>query len=386
MAETQKSTAETGLEGIAAVVSEISSIENGQLRYRGINIDDLAANSTFEETTFLLWTGRLPKADELAKLRADLAANAALSPELTAQIRLYGKKATPMHALRTAVSAASLYDPDADAPVTDTAANARKALRLTAQTGQMVTTFHRFRQGLEPVAPKPEYSVAQNFLYTLTGKEPTETAVKAFDQALVLHADHELPASTFTARCVASTLSDMHSAVTAAIAALKGPLHGGANEQVMIMLEKIGPAENAGPFIKNALANKEKVMGFGHRVYSKMPGGDPRAKWLRKMSEQLGKQTGNMKWYDMSVTIHDIMVEESRAKGKDLLPNVDFYSASVYTYLDIPRDLFTPIFAVSRMAGWTAQIIEQWAGNRLIRPRAEYRGVESAEYVPMAKR
>jgi citrate synthase len=382
MADT-KSTAEMGLEGIAAVVSEISSIENGVLRYRGINIDDLAANSNFEEATFLLWNGRLPKAEELTALRKDLAANAALPAELLKQLSGYGKKAAPMHALRTAVSAASLYDPDADAPVTDKAANARKALRLTAQIGTMVTAYHRFRQGLEPVAPKANYSIAQNFLYTLTGKEPTETAVKAFDQALVLHADHELPASTFTARCIASTLSDMHSSLTGAIAALKGPLHGGANEQVMVMLEKIGTPENAGPFIKAALANKDKIMGFGHRVYKN---GDPRAKWLRAMSKALGEQTHNTKWYEMSVLIDDIMVAEAKAKGKDLLPNVDFYSASVYTYLDIPRDLFTPIFAVARISGWTAQIIEQWAGNRLIRPRAEYRGVESAPYVPVAER
>jgi citrate synthase len=378
-----KSTAETGLEGIAAVVSEISSIENGVLRYRGINIDDLAANSNFEEATFLLWNGRLPKADELTALRKELAANAPLAKELIDQMRGYGRKASPMHALRTAVSAAALYDADADAPVTDKAANHRKVVRLTAQIGTMVTAFHRLRQGLEPVTPRPDYTVAQNFLYTLNGKEPDATSVKAFDQALVLHADHELPASTFTARCIASTLSDLHSSLTGAIAALKGPLHGGANEQVMVMLEKIGTPENATPFIKNALTNKEKIMGFGHRVYKN---GDPRAKWLRKMSESLAKQTGNQKWYQMSILIDDIMVGEAKAKGKDLLPNVDFYSASVYTYLGIPRDLFTPIFAVARVSGWTAQILEQWAGNRLIRPRAEYRGVESAPYVPMAQR
>jgi citrate synthase len=378
-----KSTAELGLEGIAAVVSEISSIENGVLRYRGINIDDLAAHSNFEETTFLLWNGRLPKADELQAIRRDLASKAALPRELIDQMRGYGKKALPMHALRTAISAAALYDVDADAPVTDKAANHRKVVRLTAQIGTIVTAFHRLRQGLEPVTPRPDYTVAQNFLYTLTGKEPDPVSVKAFDQALVLHADHELPASTFTARCIASTLSDLHSSLTGAIAALKGPLHGGANEQVMVMLEKIGTPENAVPFIKNALVNKEKIMGFGHRVYKN---GDPRAKWLRKMSESLATQTNNPKWYQMSVLIDDLMVAEAKAHGKDRLPNVDFYSASVYTYLNIPRDLFTPIFAVARIAGWTAQILEQWAGNRLIRPRAEYRGVESATYVPLDRR
>jgi citrate synthase len=202
----------------------------------------------------------------------------------------------------------------------------------------------------------------------------------------VLHADHELPASTFVARCIASTLSDMHSSLTGAIAALKGPLHGGANEQVMAMLEKVGTPENAAAFIRAALANKEKIMGFGHRVYKDMPGGDPRAKWLRKRSDALATRNGNRKWYEMSVLIHDFMVAEAKAKGKDLLPNVDFYSASVYTYLGIPRDLFTPIFAVARMAGWTAQIMEQWSSNRLIRPRAEYRGVPTAPYVPLAER
>jgi citrate synthase len=316
-------------------------------------------------------------------LRRDLASNAALPRELVDQMRGYGKKALPMHALRTAISAAALYDVDADAPVTDKAANHRKVIRLTAQIGTMVTSFHRLRQGLEPVTPRADYTVAQNFLYTLTGREPDAVSVKAFDQALVLHADHELPASTFTARCIASTLSDLHSSLTGAIAALKGPLHGGANEQVMVMLEKIGSAENAVPFIRNALVNKEKIMGFGHRVYRN---GDPRAKWLRKMSESLAAQTNNPKWYQMSVLIDDVMVAEAKAKGKDLLPNVDFYSASVYTYLNIPRDLFTPIFAVARISGWTAQILEQWAGNRLIRPRAEYRGIASAAYVPIDRR
>lgn len=381
--EATKSTAELGLEGIAAVVSQISSIENGVLRYRGINIDDLAEHSNFEETTFLLWNGRLPTADELEQLRKDLAENAALPPELVEQMRGYGKDAVPMHALRTAVSALSLWDPDANADITDTAANQRKALRIGAQIGTIVTTFHRLRQGLEPVAPRKDYTVAQNFLYTLTGEEPDETSTKAFDESLVLHADHELPASTFTARCIASTLSDMHSSLTGAIAALKGPLHGGANEQVMVMLEEIGSPDKAEQYIKDALAAKKKIMGFGHRVYKT---GDPRAKWLRKMSEALAKVKGDERWYQMSVLINDIMVAEGKAKGRDLLPNVDFYSASTYTYLGIPRDLFTPIFAVARMSGWTAQILEQWANNRLIRPRAEYRGVESAEYVPVEKR
>lgn len=381
--EATKSTAELGLEGIAAVVSQISSIENGVLRYRGINIDDLAANSNFEETTFLLWNGRLPKKEELEALRRDLAANAALPPALIEQMRAYGKDAVPMHVLRTAVSALSLWDPDANAAITDTAANHRKALRVSAQIGTIVTTFHRLRQGKEPVAPRGDYTIAQNFLYTLTGEEPDEISTKAFDEALVLHADHELPASTFTARCIASTLSDMHSSLTGAIAALKGPLHGGANEQVMVMLEEIGSPDKAEQFIKDALAAKKKIMGFGHRVYKT---GDPRAKWLRKMSEALAEVKKDDRWYKMSVLIDDIMVAEAKAKGKDLLPNVDFYSASVYTYLGIPRDLFTPIFAVARMSGWTAQILEQWSNNRLIRPRAEYRGVEEAEYIPLEKR
>jgi len=346
------------------------------LTYRGIDIDELAEHATFEEVIYLLWFGKLPNEAELTQLKKDLSANAAIPEAVVEQLKLYPKDTSSMAALRSAVSALALYDSEANDM--SVAANVSKAVKLQAQVPTIVAAFARIREGKEPVAPKENASIAENFLYMLTGQEPDQIAITALDKALVLHADHELNASTFAARVTVATLSDMYSGVTSAIGALKGPLHGGANEAVMAMLEDIGSSENVEPYVNNKLANKEKLMGFGHRVYKN---GDPRAKHLQKMSYELGKLVGNLEWYNMSIKIEDMVVGQ-----KGLKPNVDFYSASVYTTLGIPRDLFTPIFAISRTSGWTAHILEQYENNRLIRPRAEYTGPVSQSYVPISKR
>ncbi|XEC96470.1 citrate synthase [Paenibacillus tarimensis] len=369
-------TATKGLEGIVATTSSISSIIDGVLTYRGINIDDLAENATFEEVAYLLWYGKLPTQAELDGLQKELDAYAAIPQQVIDQMKLYPKDTNSMAALRTAVSSLALYDEAANDMSAE--ANLKKAVKLQAQLSTIIAAFARIREGKEPVAPKTGVSIAHNFLYMLTGQEPDTVAVKALDQALVLHADHELNASTFAARVTVATLSDIYSGVTSAIGALKGPLHGGANEAVMVMLEEIGSLENVESYINTKLNNKEKIMGFGHRVYKN---GDPRAKHLQKMSRELGKLTDNMELYEMSVKIEDLVTGQ-----KGLKPNVDFYSASVYTSLSIPRDLFTPIFAISRCSGWTAHILEQYENNRLIRPRAEYTGPVSQKYVPIGNR
>lgn len=366
-----------GLEGVVATTSSISSIIDDTLTYVGYNIDDLAENAIFEEVIYLLWHRRLPTADELNELKQQLAENAAIPKEIIDHFKMYPiDKVHPMAALRTAVSMLGLYDDEAD--LMDKEANYRKAIRLQAKMPTIVTAFARIRKGLEPVEPRKDLSFAANFLYMLTGNEPDDIAIEAFNKALVLHADHELNASTFTARVCVATLSDVYSGITSAIGALKGPLHGGANEAVMKMLTEIGSLDKVDSYIKEKLANKEKIMGFGHRVYRK---GDPRAKHLKKMSEQLTKLTGKSEYYEMSVRIEEIVTTE-----KNLPPNVDFYSASVYDSLGIDHDLFTPIFAVSRVSGWLAHILEQYDNNRLIRPRAEYTGPGMQTYVPIEQR
>ncbi|MCE7793371.1 citrate synthase [Salipaludibacillus sp. CUR1] len=366
-----------GLEGVVATTSSVSSIIDGVLTYHGYDIDDLADHASFEEVIYLLWNNKLPAKEELNTFRKELAAAAKVPDAVLDQMRTYPiDKVHPMAALRTAVSNLALFDEEADEQ--DEEANRRKALKLQAQLPTLVTAFSRIRNGKDPVAPKEELSFAANFLYMLNGEEPDETSEKAFNKALVLHADHELNASTFTARVCVATLSDMYSGVTAAIGALKGPLHGGANERVMGMLSEIGEVDKAESYIKDALARKVKIMGFGHRVYKD---GDPRAKHLKEMSRQLTEVTGESKWYDMSVKIDEIVTNE-----KGLLPNVDFYSASVYHSLGIEHDIFTPIFAVSRISGWIAHILEQFENNRLIRPRAEYTGPDHQEWVPLEKR
>jgi citrate synthase len=370
-------TATQGLEGIVATTSSISSIIDGVLTYRGYDIDDLAVNASFEEVAYLLWYGKLPNQQELDGLVAELNAHSDIPQALIEALKLYPEGTNSMAALRSAISTLALYDPLADDMSPQ--ANLKKAIKLQAQLPTVVAAFDRIRNGQAPVAPKKDAkSIAQNFLYMLTGEEPDQVAIDALDQALVLHADHELNASTFAGRVTVATLSDIYSGVTSAIGALKGPLHGGANEAVMAMLEDIGTFANVDAYIADALANKKKIMGFGHRVYKN---GDPRAKHLQKMSYELGKLTGNMNWYDMSVKIEELVTGQ-----KGLKPNVDFYSASVYTSLGIPRDLFTPIFAISRVSGWTAHILEQFENNRLIRPRADYTGPVNQTYAPIATR
>lgn len=370
-------TATRGLENVVATTSSISSIIDDTLTYVGYNIDDLTENASFEEIIYLLWHLRLPKENELAELKQQLADNMAVPDEVIAQIKAMPvDKVHPMAAVRTAVSALGLFDEEAD--VMEEEANYRKAVRLQAKIATIVTAFARIRKGQEPVEPKADLSFAANFLYMMNGEMPEDIEVEAMNKALVLHADHELNASTFTARVCVATLSDVYSGVTAAIGALKGPLHGGANEQVMKTLTEIGSVENVESVIRKKLENKEKIMGFGHRVYQQ---GDPRAKHLREMSKKLTELRGESKWYEMSIKIEEIVTSE-----KKLPPNVDFYSASVYHSLGIDHDLFTPIFAVSRVSGWLAHILEQYSNNRLIRPRAEYTGPGMQEYVPVEKR
>jgi citrate synthase len=356
-----------GLEGIVAANSGICWIdgEAGILSYRGIDIHELAVHSTFEETTFLLWNGHLPTEAELLEFSAQLSQARVIDGAIIKLLQSFPATATPMEVLRTAVSALSMYDADEQDNLHD--ANVRKSYRLTSQVGMIVAIYDRLRKGLGVVEPDPALSHAANFLWMLNGEKPSETAAKTLDLALILHADHELNASTFAARVIAATLSDIHSAVTGAIGALKGPLHGGANEAVMRMLFEIDKA-GAAPveYVAAMLAAKKKVSGFGHRVYKTE---DPRATHLRRMSEQLSKDSGVTKWYDWSRQIELYINRE-----KKLNANVDFYSASTYTTLGIDVDLFTPIFAVSRIAGWAAHVIEQLDDNRLIRPRAEYIG------------
>ncbi|WP_156857581.1 citrate synthase [Oceanobacillus sp. AG] len=366
-----------GLEGVVAAESSISSIIDDQLTYVGIPIDDLAENVIFEEVVYLLWHLKLPNKSELEELRKELVEHMKVPEGLINHFKSYDLKAVhPMAALRTAISYMALSDPDADQ--VDAEANMKKAIRIQGNMGAIVTAFARLRKGEEPVQPKPEYTFAENFIYMLNGRDPKDIEIEAIDKALVLHADHELNASTFTARVCVATLSDMYSGITAAIGALKGPLHGGANEAVMKMLSEIGEVDNALPYIKEKLANKEKIMGMGHRVYRN---GDPRAKYLKEMSKQLTGLIGEEKWYKMSVKIEDYIKEE-----KGLPANVDFYSASVYHSLGIDHDLFTPIFAVSRTSGWLAHILEQYENNRLIRPRADYVGPKHAKFIPLENR
>ncbi|WP_243386076.1 citrate synthase [Bacillus kexueae] len=370
-------TATRGLEGVVATTSSISSIIDDTLTYVGYNIDDLAENASFEEVVYLLWHRQLPNAEQLHTLKKELASNAKIPAELVEHLKSYPINSVhPMAALRTAISFLGLFDEEADEMSQE--ANYRKAIRLQAKISTIVTAFARIRKGLEPVEPREDLGFAANFLYMLTGNEPDEVAVEAFNKALVLHADHELNASTFTSRVCVATLSDVYSGVTAAISALKGPLHGGANERVMKMLTEIGEVEHVESYIREKLDRKEKIMGFGHRVYRK---GDPRAKHLKEMSRRLTSITGESKWYDMSTKIESIVTGE-----KSLPPNVDFYSASVYHSLGIDHDLFTPIFAVSRVSGWLAHILEQYDNNRLIRPRADYVGPEKQAYVPIDER
>ncbi|HEY8496040.1 MAG TPA: citrate synthase [Limnochordales bacterium] len=367
-----------GLEDIVALRSEICFIDGQRRRlvYRGYDIGEFIGKATFEEVVYLLWHGELPTQAQLADLRQQIAAAQDLPRELIDLIRTFPRDAEPMAVLRTAVSTLGVVDPDANK--SDRDANLRKSVRLLARIPMIIAYHARLREGREPVPPRSDLGLAANFLLMLRGTEPDELETSIFDACLILHADHELNASTFTARTVASTLSDIYSAVTAAIGALKGPLHGGANEQVMRTLLEIGDPGRVAAWLDQALENKQRIMGFGHRVYKT---GDPRADFLRQFSQQLGEKRGDTRWYEMSRRLEQLMFEK-----KGLYPNVDFYSASTYYMLGIPIDLFTPIFAFSRVSGWTAHVLEQYADNRLIRPRAEYAGPMDLQFRPLAER
>jgi citrate synthase len=367
-----------GLEGVVAAESAIGDVDglNGVLIYQGLDIHDLAEHSTFEETVYLLWHGRLPKRAELDALRQELAANRRLPEEVLALMRNFPGDAEPMDALRTAVSALAFYD--AGARDLSREGALRTATKLTAQLPVVVAAFERLRNGQGPVEPRADLNIATNFLYMLKGEEPEEREARIFDACLILHADHELNASTFTSRVIAGTLADMYGAVTGAIAALSGPLHGGANTNVMKMLLEIGEPARAEEWLREALASKKKVMGFGHRVYKTE---DPRSVWLRKFSRELAEAKGETRWIEILERLREKMFAE-----KKLYPNVDYYSGSAYYLMDIPLDLFTPIFAVSRISGWTGHVLEQYANNRLIRPRAEYVGPRGVPYVPIDER
>ena len=378
---TTAATPKAGLEDIVATSSAICYLDGdrGVLAYCGFDIHDLARQASFEEVCFLLWHRRLPTRAELGDLQSQLALGRAL-PEPVLRLMRTLPVGNSMDLLRTLVSALGQYDPDAadNSP----AANERKAVRLTSQIGSLVATIGRAAAGGSPIDPDPVLGHAANFLYMLTGRRPGGLETRAFDVALILHADHELNASTFAARVAAATLTDLHSTIVAAIGTLKGPLHGGANADVMRMLLDIGATagpDRAEEIVRAKLARKEKIPGFGHRVYHTE---DPRATHLRQMSRDLGQRAGQPVWYEMSQRIEAVVKSE-----KALNPNVDFYSASTYYALGIAIELFTPIFAVSRISGWTAHVLEQYGHNRLIRPRADYIGPEYPQrYVPVEAR
>lgn len=372
------STPKAGLEDIIACSSNICFIDGqqGRLLYRGYDVTELAELSTFEEVAYLLWYGRLPGKIEFDVFLAGFTGSIELPVETTMILRMFPKVATPMEVLRTAVSSLGHWDPDSGNTLLD--ACLRKAQRLTERIPLLVAAHQRLRNGFEPVKPISGKSIAYNFLYTLKGIEPDPAFVHAFDVALILHADHELNASTFAARVTAATMSDMYSSVTSAIGALKGPLHGGANEQVKLLLDEIGEPERAESWVLDALANKVKIPGFGHRVYRTE---DPRAAALKRYAKELCERAGDMRFFDISIEIERVM----RANTK-VYPNVDFYSATVYHMMGMPTELFTPIFACSRIVGWTAHILEQWSNNRLIRPRADYLGPCDLHLTPIETR
>ena len=367
-----------GLEGVVAAETELCDLDgtNGRLAYRGYDIDDLARKATFEEVVHLLWLGELPNKGQLDRFTAELAAARPIPADLVKTYALMPKQTDPMRVLQASVAILGMHDPDA----TDNSrvANLRKAARLTSQFATAICAHHRVRSGQEPVPPSKDLRLAANFLYMLTGKKPSEVTTKAFDASLVLYAEHELNASTFTTRVISATLSDMHSAVAGGVGALKGTLHGGAGEAVMNTLLEIGKLDDVDGFVDTAFAAKRRFMGMGHRVYT---AGDPRAAILKGMAEAACRETGTALWYDLAVKLHARV-----SATKKLIPNVDFYSAPLFYSIGIPVDLFTPVIATSRIAGWTANLLEQYDDNRLIRPRADYKGPGRKPFVPVEKR
>ena len=373
-----ESTATAGLRGVVAAQSSIGDVDgiNGVLIYQGYDIHDLAEHSSFEEVVYLLWHGRLPNSAELDELKAELRSNYGVPAEVIDMMKTFPKDADPMDVLRTAVSSLDFYDKNGHG--TDRANATAAATKLTGQIGTIAAAWDRIRNGKDVVAPDTSLSIAENFLYMLRGEKADADEAHIFDVCLILHADHELNASTFTTRVVSGTLAGMYGAVTAGIAALAGPLHGGANTNVMKMLIEIGDLDKVDGWLDNALEQKRKIMGIGHAVYKTE---DPRATWLRKYSKIMAEKKGESKWFEMSQRIEKLMHEK-----KGMFPNVDFYSASTYYLMGIPLDLYTPIFAVSRISGWTGHILEQYGDNKLIRPRAEYVGPRGLKYVPIAER
>jgi citrate synthase len=367
-----------GLEGVVAAETRLCDLDgaNGRLAYGGYDIDDLARKATFEEVCHLLWHGELPKAAQLDKITTELIAAREIPRALVDAFALMPKDTDPMRVLQAATAILGMHDPE----TTDNAhaANLRKAVRLTSQMATAICAHHRVRGGQAPVPPAPDLGHAANFLYMLTGRRPSAVTVKAFDASLTLYAEHEMNASTTTTRVISSTQSDLHSAVAGGVGALKGTLHGGAGEAVMRTLMEIGDVADVAIFADRALAEKRRLMGFGHRVYR---AGDPRAAILKGMAEEACRQSGQFKWFEMAVKLH-----ERIGKAKGLIPNVDFYSAPLFYSLGIPVDLFTPVIAAGRVAGWTANIIEQHADNRLIRPRADYVGPKARAWVPRERR
>jgi citrate synthase len=367
-----------GLEGVVAAETRLCDLDgaNGRLAYGGYNIDDLARKATFEEVCYLLWHGELPTAAQLDRITTELIAAREIPRALVDAFALMPKDTDPMRVLQAATAILGMHDPE----TTDNshAANLRKSVRLTSQMATAICAHHRVRSGQAPVAPAPDLGHAANFLYMLTGRRPSAVTVKAFDASLTLYAEHEMNASTTTTRVITSTQSDLHSAVAGGVGALKGPLHGGAGEAVMRTLMEIGDVASVEIFADRALAEKRRLMGFGHRVYR---AGDPRAAILKGMAEEACRQSGQFKWFEMAVKLHDRI-----GKAKGLIPNVDFYSAPLFYSLGIPVDLFTPVIAAGRVAGWTANIIEQHDDNRLIRPRAEYVGPAARAWVPRERR
>lgn len=365
-----------GLEDVKALESAITHIEGSSLRFRGISIEELAEKASFEEVLYLLWYGRLPGKAELEKLSRDLRENNELPLEIQEQINHIPRQAHPMAALRSLVSSLALYDHEADD--LSQPANYRKAIRIQAKIPFLVTAFERHRKAKAGIKPVADLGYAANFLYTLWGEKPDQTSAAILNTALILYAEHELNASTFTARVTTATLSDMHSGITAALASLKGSLHGGANQKAMEMILDIGTKESVKEYIDEKLSAREKIMGFGHRVYKS---GDPRVPILRKMCQKLCEERGFVNYYEVAITAEEYMKEK-----KNLLPNVDFYSGLVFYALGFPNDMFTPVFAVSRTAGWIAHILEQYANNRLIRPRAVYTGPEKVTFTELENR
>ncbi|MEX2219911.1 MAG: citrate/2-methylcitrate synthase [Phycisphaerales bacterium] len=370
-----------GLEGVVAAETRMSFIdgEKGVLEYVGIPIGELAERSTFEETVFLLWNGRLPRKAELEAFTASIRERYELPQGMAERIGRLPKDAGPMHVMRTMVSALALHDPDPDSVKVEDVR--QKALTILAQAPAILAMFDRHRRGLPAVKPDRTLPIAENFLYMLRGERPTGTMARAVDVCLVLHTDHGLNNSTFSARVIISTLSDIYSAITGAIGSLRGPLHGGANEGVMEMLNEIPSVEAAEAYVKDKLARKDKIMGFGHRVYKAY---DPRARHLRALAKQLAADTGNTPLYEKSKRIEEVMEREVAAKG--IYPNVDFYSATTYHCIGLPLDLFTPMFVLSRIGGWSGHVIEQLQDNRLYRPAAKYVGPHDVRYTPVEQR